>query len=393
MLFTKLNRPPVSREHVYRTHLVELLEKNMYKPLTLVSAGAGYGKSMLVSSWLEKSKIPYAWVSLSDEENKIRGFIECVSTSVQKLFPKVLVRLNTYLEVPELPSISKIAESLINGLDEIEKDFVLVLDDYHLIQNNQINELISQLIQFPPQHMQLVIITRNDPFLNLNSLRAHSRINEIRRADLCFNESEILELLKNIFQTAASREISHKLMKQTEGWITGLRLLLLMIKKGEDLNEFLEKIHAINPATTDFLLEEVISNQPETIRNCLLKMSIPDRFCDELVNELCFPHIENLEDDIIGKDVIQTLLNANLFTISLDYYREWYRFHHLFRELLQNQLKKQCSIDEINSYHLKASEWFDKNDFKEEAVKQALKGHKIELAADLVSRYRHELLD
>jgi len=393
MLFTKLNRPPVSREHVYRTHLVELLEKNMYKPLTLVSAGAGYGKSMLVSSWLEKSKIPYAWVSLSDEENKIRGFIECVSTSVQKLFPKVLVRLNTYLEVPELPSISKIAESLINGLDEIEKDFVLVLDDYHLIQNNQINELISQLIQFPPQHMQLVIITRNDPFLNLNSLRAHSRINEIRRADLCFNESEILELLKNIFQTAASREISHKLMKQTEGWITGLRLLLLMIKKGEDLNEFLEKIHAINPATTDFLLEEVISNQPETIRNCLLKMSIPDRFCDELVNELCLPHIENLEDDIIGKDVIQTLLNANLFTISLDYYREWFRFHHLFRELLQNQLKKQCSIDEINSYHLKASEWFDKKDFKEEAVKHALKGHKIELAADLVSRYRHELLD
>ena len=277
---------------------------------------------MLISSWLEKSKIPYAWVSLSDEDNEIRDFIGCISTSVQKMFPKALVHLNDYVEAAELPPISKIAESLINGLDEIEKEFVLVLDDYHLIQNMQINELINQLLQFPPQLMHLVIICRSDPFLNLSSLRAHSRINEIRMAELCFNESEILELLKNIFQTESSIAISHKLMQQTEGWITGLRLLLLMVKKGEDLNESLEKIHAINPTTTNFLLEEVISNQPESIRNCILKMSILDRFCDELVNELCLPHIENLEADIIGKDVIQTLLNANLFTISLDYERE-----------------------------------------------------------------------
>ncbi|MGB5781901.1 MAG: hypothetical protein WBM42_08530, partial [Eudoraea sp.] len=332
MLFTKLHRPPVSREHVYRTHLVELLEKNMYKPLTLVSAGAGYGKSMLVSSWLEKSKIPYAWVSLSDEDNDLRLFIDILTTSLRKKFPKALRNINNHLETGSLPPLNVLSESLINGLDEINKDFVLVLDDYHLIRNNQINELINKLLQFPAQHMQLVIITRNDPFLNLNSLRAHSRINEIRMADLCFNESEILELLKNIFQTATSREISHKLMKQTEGWITGLRLLLLMVKKGEDLNESLEKIHAINPTTTDFLLEEVISNQPESIRNCILKMSIPDRFCDELVNELCLPHIENPEADSSGKDVIQTLLNANLFTISLDYNGKWYRFHHLFRE-------------------------------------------------------------
>ncbi len=393
MLFTKLHRPLVSREHVYRTHLVELLEKNMYKPLTLVSAGAGYGKSMLVSSWLEKSKIPYAWVSLSDEDNDLRLFIDILFTSLRKKFPKALRNINNHLETGSLPPLNVLSESLINGLDEIDKEFVLVLDDYHLIRNNQINELINKLLQFPAQQMQLVIITRNDPFLNINSLRAHSRINEIRMADLRFNESEILELLKNIFQTTTSRAISHKLMKQTEGWITGLRLLMLMVKIGEDLNESLDKIHAINPTTTDFLLEEVISNQPESIRNCILKMSIPDRFCDELVNELCLPHVENMEADIIGKDLILTLLYANIFTISLDFNGKWYRFHHLFREMLQNQLKKQYSTDEINSYHLKASEWFDKNDFKEEAVKHALKGHKIELAADLVSRYRHELLD
>ena len=393
MLRTKLHRPPVTKEHVYRDHLIDQLANNLYKPVSLISAGAGYGKSMLISSWLEKSKTPYAWVSLSDEDNEIRDFIRCISTSVNNKFPKALVHLNDYAEAAELPPMSKIAESLINGLDEIGKEFVLVLDDYHLIQNMQINELINQLLQFPPQLMHLVIICRSDPFLNLSSLRAHSRINEIRMSELCFNESEILELLKNVFQTESSIEISHKLMQQTEGWITGLRLLLLMVKKGEDLNESLEKIHAINPTTTNFLLEEVISNQPESIRNCILKMSILDRFCDELVNELCFPHIENLEADSSGKDVIQTLLNANLFTISLDYNEEWFRFHHLFHEMLQNQLKKQHSINEINAYHLKASEWFDKNGFKEAAVKQALKGHKTDLAVDLVSRYRHELLD
>jgi LuxR family maltose regulon positive regulatory protein len=393
MLLTKLHRPQVTREHVYRDHLIDLLNKNMYKPFTLVSAGAGYGKSMLISSWLEKSKIPYAWVSLSDEDNEIRGFMECISTSVQKVFPKALIHLNNYVQAAELPPMSKIAESLINGLDEIAKEFVLVLDDYHLIQNEQINELINQLLQFPPQLMHLVIICRSDPFLNLSSLRAHSRISEIRAAELCFNESEILELLKNIFQTESSLEISHKLMQQTEGWITGLRLLLLMIKKGEDLNESLEKIHAINPTTTHFLLEEVISNQPEPIRNCIIKMSILDRFGDELIDQVCFPNAKNLEADSSGKEVIQTLLDANLFTISLDYKGKWFRFHHLFQEMLQNQLKKQHSIDEINAYHLKASEWFDKNDFKEKAVKAAIEGQKIELAADLVSRYRFELLE
>ena len=393
MLLTKLHRPPISKEHVYRDHLIDLLDKNLYKPVSLISAGAGYGKSMLISSWLEKSKIPYAWVSLSNEDNEIRDFIRCISTSVNNKFPKALVHLNDYVETAELPPMSKIDESLINGLDEIGKEFVLVLDDYHLIQNMQINKLINQLLQFPPQLMHLVIICRSDPFLNLSSLRAYSRINEIRMSELCFNESEILELLKNVFQTESSAAISHKLMQQTEGWITGLRLLLLMVKKGEDLNESLEKIHSINPINTNFLLEEVILNQPEPIRNCILKMSILDRFCDELVNELCFPHVENLEADSSGKDVIQALLNANLFTISLDYNGKWYRFHHLFREMLQNQLKKQHSIDEINAYHLKAASWFDKNGFKEAAAKQALKGHKTDLAVDYISSYRFELLE
>lgn len=278
MLQTKLHRPPVSSEHVYRDHLIDLLDKNLYKPFTLVSAGAGYGKSMLISSWLEKYKIPFAWLSLSDDDNDLRIFINGISTSLRKKFPKALVHINDFLEAPVLPSLNVLSESLINGLDEIEEEFVLVLDDYHLIQNMQINELMNKLLQFPPQLMHLVVISRSDPFLNLSSLRARSRINEIRMAELCFNESEIRELLKNIFHTESNIEISHKLLQQTEGWITGLRLLFLMVKKGADLNETFEKIHAINPNSTNYLLEEVILNQPEPIQDCIVKMSILNRF-------------------------------------------------------------------------------------------------------------------
>ncbi|MCJ7715698.1 MAG: LuxR C-terminal-related transcriptional regulator, partial [Anaerolineales bacterium] len=144
---------------------------------------------------------------------------------------------------------------------------------------------------------------------------------------------------------------------------------------------------------TNFLLEEVILNQPEPIRNCIIKMSILGRFCDELVDELCRPLVKNLEADISGKELIQNLFNANLFTISLDYEGKWYRFHHLFQEMLHNQLKKQNSNKDINAMHLKASEWFDKNNFKEDSVKHAIKANDTKAAADLVSSYRYELME
>ena len=393
MLRTKIHRPPVTREHVYRDHLIDLLDKNLYKPCTLVSAGAGYGKSMLVSSWVEKSKIPCAWLSISDDDNDLRIFIEGLTASIGNKFPNVLDHLNDYIEAAELPPLNKIAESLINGLDEIDKEYVLVLDDYHLIQNKQINELIDKLLHFPPQLMQLVLICRSDPFLNLHSLRARSRLNEIRMADLCFNESEIIELLKNCLLIESSIELSQRLMQKTEGWITGLRMLLLMVKEGEDPKEAIEKIYSINPSTTNFLLEEVIINQPEPVRNCLIIMSILNRFCDELIDEVCISKLKVPSTEISGKDIIQTLLKANLFTISVDHKHKWYRFHHLFQEILQHQLKKQYSIEEINAFHLAASEWFDKNGFKEVAVMHAIEAKEIKAAVDLVIGYRYEMME
>ncbi len=393
ILRTKLHRPPVTNDIVIRTGLIEYLEKNRQKPFTLVAAPAGYGKSITISQWVEDMKFEHAWISLDEENNSLPVFLQYLAYSMSSAAPEKLKEFSSMIEAADLPPVKILAHTFINEIDDISDDFILVLDDYHKINNSEIHDFVNTYLQFPPQNLHLVIITRRDPPLKLTHLRAYNRINEIRMSELCFSESEILELLKNIVQTESSVEISQKLMQQTEGWITGLRLLLLMVKKDEDLNVSLEKIQAFNPTTTNFLLEEVILNQPESIRDCILKIAIPDQFCDELVNELCFSHVKNQDADISGEDVIQILLNANLFTISLDFKGKWYRFHHLFREMLLKQLKKQLSVDEMNAYHLKVSEWFDKNDFKEAAVKHALKGQKTDLAVHLVNSYKYEMME
>lgn len=393
ILSTKLHRPQITREYVRRSHLIDLLNRNIYKPATLISAGAGYGKSTLISSWLEESKTQYAWVSLGDEDNDIRNLINLLSASVKKFFPKSMDGLSNMLETSVLPPLNLIAESLINDLDEIGEEFVLVLDNYHLIQNNEINELINKLLFFPPQLMHLVILTRRDPYLNISNLRAQSRINEIRGTDLCFMENEIIDLYENIFHAKLKTEIAHKLFKHTEGWIAGLRLTSLIIKSNEDPNEALKNFETNSYSTAGFLLNEVILNQPEYIQDSLIIISILDRFNDELVEELCFSQLENTTEEISGKEVIQMLLDANLFTISLDYEGVWYRFHYLFQELLQIQLKEKRSEEEINSYHLSASQWFDKHNLMEEAVKHAIMADAINEAVDLVTKYRYELIN
>lgn len=392
-LSTKLHRPPITKEHVFRPGLINSLSKNQYKPFTLVSAGAGYGKSMLVSSWLEKIEMPYVWISLSEEDNDFRDFITGVTKAVRKKFPNTLTELNNLVDAITLPQLNLIVENLINGLDEIEEEFVIVLDDYHLIENTEINGLISRLLHFPPQLMHLVMLTRRDPYLDLGYLRSHSRIHEIRMADLCFNENEMEVLFKNLFNLKISEKNIEKLHKQTEGWVTGLRLASLTVKSNEDPNEAFEKINTINLAKSNFLLKEAISNLPETIQKCLIKVSILDRFCDEIIEEAFLLKSTENTKNITGKEVIQTLVDYNLFTISLDYDRKWYRFHHLFQELLQNQLKEDFSEEIINGYHQNISKWLYKNNFIEEAVQHALKGSEVDLAVFMVINYRYELIN
>ena len=243
---TKLYPPKTVNDHVHRVRLLEKLNNNYQKnALTLVSAPAGYGKSYLVSCWLTESKLPYGWISLSEDDNDIGTFLEYLVAAVEKVFPEKLEKTSDLLQAAELPPVSVILNLLINELDEIEKEFVLVLDDYFLIKEKKIHDLIDGLLQYPPENMILCIITRRDPPLKIGSLRAYNRMNEIRMEDLSFKVQEIPVLYKNMIGLGISEETSERLLKRTEGWVTGLRLTAHSVKTIEQLETILKKMKLI----------------------------------------------------------------------------------------------------------------------------------------------------
>ena len=230
MLFTKLHRPPLSLEHVFRFRLIDELNKNMYKPFSLVCAPAGYGKSMLVSSWLEEYKHPSAWLSLSDDENDYRTFIIYLVASIQKIFPGKLKKTEALVNAPELPSNKLIAHSLINELDQIQENYIIVLDDYHLIHNEAIHQLIDELLRYPPENLHLCMLTRRDPPIRIQNLRVHTRMIEIRMGELTFTEEEVIGLFYKLHGIKLQRSLAASLKKKTEGWITALQLISLASK-------------------------------------------------------------------------------------------------------------------------------------------------------------------
>lgn len=386
MLLTKLHRPPVTKEHVYRDHLIDQLDKNVYKPLTLVSAGAGYGKSMLISSWLEKSNIPYAWISLGNNENDYRSFITLLTASIRKTFPKALSHFSELIEYTTPPPLHQIAEVLINGLDEIEEQFVLVLDDYHTITNKDIHELMTQLLKYPPQHMHLVISTRRDPALGLHEYRANNRMNEIGIQDLCFNETEIAELNKNILGVDLKLDTLKALIENTEGWIVGLKLASLTINDTNNADEIYQNISASSHVIYDFLVSEVLQKQPDEIRDLLLITSILDRFSVEVLEAIFETEGANPYSSITPNDFIQLLLKSNIFIIQLDNERKWFRYHHLFQELLKKELKRNPKKEEVNEYYNRAASWFEEEGFFDEAIDYSIEAENYQKTLTIIEK-------
>ncbi len=203
LIRTKLHRPPVAKDHLHRQHLLDRLNRNLHRPLTLVSAPAGYGKSTLVSCWLEACDIPSAWVSLDENDNDLRMFLAYFLTAVQSIFPDSARKTQALLNSTDLPLLSVMARSLINELDQIDKAFILVLDDYHFIGEKAVHDLLNELLNHPPASMHLVLATRRDPPLPLPILRARSQMTEIRVQDLRFSSAETATFLQQVLKTPA----------------------------------------------------------------------------------------------------------------------------------------------------------------------------------------------
>ncbi|MEZ4656341.1 MAG: LuxR C-terminal-related transcriptional regulator [Caldilineaceae bacterium] len=395
ILATKLYIPPTRPNLVARPRLIERLNAGLAGKLTLISAPAGFGKTTLVSAWIEelrstmydlradltreRSPVNHAaWLSLDAEDNDPTRFLTYLVAALQKIAPTVGHGLLGALQSPQPPPISTILPILLNEISAIAHDFVLVLDDYHVLLGNAIDDALAFLIEHLPPPMHLVITTREDPPLPRARYRARGQLSEVRAADLRFTEAEAAAFLNQIMGlNLAAAEVA-ALENRTEGWIAGLQLAAISMRGNQDAAGFIKSFTGSHRFIVDYLLEEVLHQQPASLQNFLLRTSILDRLSGPLCDAL-WP-----DETPSSQRTLERLEQANLFLIPLDNERNWYRYHHLFAELLRQRLHQHLAeadngdpAHDIALLHGRASQWYEEHGFELDAFAHAAAGPDI----------------
>ncbi len=402
LLRTKLHRPVVPGDFLCRPRLHDLMNLGLALPLTLVSAPAGYGKSLLVSQWVASQSISCAWLSLDPCESAVDLFVDYLVAAVETVVPGACPQTRHMARAPEPPPTSVLANALINELDALTSPLVLVLDDYHRISgDSKVHEFMRLLLAHPPRRLHLVTVARRDPPLGLTRLRAQAGFTEIRLTDLRFTDAETRMLLQALLAFSASDDALANLQKELEGWAVGLRLVSLALRHTPDPDGFLRKLHGGIQLTQTYLLREVIAVQPPALRDCLLRASLLERFCAGVCDALGQgdtgaengPEAEPAAAGLRGSEFIQTLQGGHLFSIALDDQGEWFRYHHLFGDLLRVELEKSLDPAAVSELHRRASDWFEQQGLTDEAIRHALKAGDSIRAAEIVERHRQGILD
>lgn len=352
MLKTKLTKPNPTTKLIFRKEVIDLLEAGKDKKLVLISAPAGYGKSTLISQWIDQNDLPYSWYSLDKSDNELNNFLRYTIAGVQSVYSNIGTYALKLIESNSNPSFETVATHIINDLYEIQERFYIIFDDYHSIENQQINQLLSYLLDHLPNNIQLVLITRSDPSIPLARLRSQQLITDIRLSDLCFNANNVYDFFNKSLNINLSIEDAKNLESKTEGWIAGLQLAALSMHGKEDISKFVKKLKGDNRHIMDYLIEEVLQQQDPELRDFLLCTSILNQFNASLCNTIL--NIHN------GQELIERLEKNNMFVIPLDNERNWFRYHHLFASLLQHQLSVRLK-DRIPELHASASSWFENN--------------------------------
>jgi LuxR family maltose regulon positive regulatory protein len=378
LLMTKLSVPSVRPSLVPRLRLSERLEEGLGRKLTLLSAPAGFGKSTLLSSWigeLSDDGRPTAWLSVDPGDNDPGRFWRYFVTAVERLQPGSGEPALALLGSPQAPPIEAILTTILNELGDLSADTVLVLDDYHLIESQAIHEALTFLIEHLPPRMHLIVATREDPPLPLSKLRARGEMAELRATDLRFTSEEAAMFLNRVMGLELSAEDIAELEGRTEGWVGGLQMAALAMRDRADISGFIASFKGSNRHVVDYLAEEVLGRQPEELQTFLLETSILDRMCAPLCNAVT-GHPD-------GQTALERLEHANLFVILLDDERRWYRYHHLFVDVLRQRLH-QARPDFVPELHRKACEWFEQQQLVTEAIHHALAAQDWKLAIRLI---------
>jgi LuxR family maltose regulon positive regulatory protein len=380
LIKTKTNIPALKRDLVLRKWINEALSEGIRagRKLTLISAPAGFGKTTLVCEWLEMCKIPAAWISLDENDGDAARFLTYLVTALQTLITGVGEGVLAALQSSHPSSAKDLLTTLLNELSSTEDDFILVLDDYHTIDSKDVAELLTFLVEHMPPSMHLVITTREDPALPLARLRAKNQLTEIRTAELRFTENEAADFLNQVMGLDLSSQDIAVLEARTEGWVAGLQLAALSMQGKADATEFIHSFSGANQFVLDYLLEEVLQKQSESLQGFLLRTSILDRLSGSLCDALWQGEKNS------AQEMLEQLERANLFVISLDDERRWYRYHHLFRDLLRQRLNQKLDKEEVAGIHIRASEWFEQNGDIGDAFYHAVAVADFERAARLL---------
>ncbi len=342
--------------------------------LTLISASAGFGKTTLVSEWIANCGMPVAWLSLEKGDNDLVRFISYLVAALQTIKSGIGEGLLAALQSPQPPQAEAILTALLNEISVIPEHFLLIFDDYHSIDSQAVDQALAFLVEHQPPQMHLVIATREDPHLPLARLRARGQLTELRAADLRFTPSEAAEFLNRVMRLNLSEEDIAALESRTEGWIASLQMAAISMQGHPDAASFIQSFTGSHRFVLDYLLEEVLENQPVDIQNFLLRTSILEHMC----GSLCEAVLETPPGS--GQLTLEVLEHGNLFLVSLDNERRWYRYHHLFGELLRQRLGHP---PELSNYHLRASAWHETNDDLFEAFHHAMAAGDFERAARL----------
>lgn len=399
LISTKFHNPQTIGRLTVRPRLDSQLDKSLIKGsrLVLVTAPAGFGKSTLVSAWLKNQKLPFSWLSLDRNDNDPKQFLSYLVGALNRIDESLGIdqfkRIQTADSSDREAVYFDVSAQIINEIALLPFPFLLVIDDCHLLKDQLILEIFNFLIEHQPSQMNLILVSREDLHLPISRLRVNRQIVEIRQSDLQFSTTEAEDFLKEGMgiETLTFGDIL-ALEQRTEGWIAGLQLAGLSIKNDPDPTKFIQSFTGSDRYVLDYLVEEVFKNQPAEIQTFLLATSILSRFCESLCDSMIEVMFENsLVEQPPSKMILNIIEHSNLFLIPLDNKRQWYRYHHLFADLLQHSLK-QLKPDKVQRLQLRASMWFEKNGFIQEAIEHAFQAQDWIYAAELVERHAWNMI-
>ncbi len=399
LLRTKLHQPFTSQKLVPRPRLqVRIAEGLRTNPLTLVIAPAGFGKTTLVVTSLLDCQVQAAWLSLDPEDNQIVRFLAYLIAALQSVDNTIGIEAAQIIAGTQTAITETILTSIINDLEMRDQDFVLILDDFQNITNREALAAVAFLLDNCPLSFHLLITTRSDPNLPLSRLRSRGQMVELRAADLRFTEDEAIQFLNDVMGLHLDHKAITILEEKTEGWIAGLQMAALSMHDREDIQGFIEGFSGTNRHILDFLLEEIMAVQSTEIQQFLLYTSILNRLSTSLCNAvLAFDKNNKTDEDdelasydlsprLSSSAALSHLERENLFLISLDDERTWFRYHHLFADLLRARLQ-QMQPGIIPLLHIRASAWLETNGFFTESIHHLIDALEYERAADLIERY------